>query len=323
MKLGIIGCGRIGSAVLERVLEEGWEIIAIARTSGIYALEGRKIDELNNWLEHFKKADIVCLCIDTSDKGETAYGYIKPLIEEGNSVVTCEKGALGNFFPELEPWLDKIGYRATVGGKTAMAYELRQKITTKTRQIFAVLNATLNYNFDGMGKGRLPEETTEESKGLGYAEPGAGGPLEVFNKEVTLDCPMKIATLFNAGLGNRFAPFIRARDLPVKPIDQDDLQRLIQEAHNRRYIVSISREDIKEDVIAGFKYTIGDWIISAGFKKKDESLLFRWLNPTGVDNALVIDEGREGKIGLIGPGAGPIPTRSSIMRDIEDFKGAL
>lgn len=57
-KIGLIGYGRIGKEVKKRVEQRGWVVLVIARTSGIYNPEGEKIDELRNWLEHFKKVDV-------------------------------------------------------------------------------------------------------------------------------------------------------------------------------------------------------------------------------------------------------------------------
>jgi len=315
MRVGIIGYGRMGSEFARSIRERGFEIGTIVRTSGVYTLDGEKVSELDDWLVHFRKIDIAALCIPTVDDGRTAFEYIAALVKKGIPVVTCEKGALGNYFSELKDWLDKIGFRASVGGKTGMASWLRENMTPTVREIHAVLNATMNFTFDGVGGGRILEQVIEEAKTLGYTEPKTVTPLEVINKETTGDIPMKTAILFNTGIGGRFGPFIKAKDIFPKLISEEDLRRLVREAASRRFVVSITKEDQEENVIGGFKQRFGNWIISAGFKLKEENPVFRWLNPKGVDNALVLYEGKYGKIGLIGEGAGSSPTVSSMIRD--------
>lgn len=321
MKVGVIGYGLIAKEVIRSVTERGWEIGPTARTSGIYDLKERKIDELSNWLEHFKRVDIACLCISTLDDGKAAYEYIKELVGNGIPVVTCEKGAVGNYFIEIEPLQSKIGLRATVGGKTGMALELRSRVNSKTRGIYAVLNATLNYMFSEVGRGRLFGQAAGKARKLGFADPGAFNPLEIINNESTRDIPMKVAILYNVGLGGRYGPLIRAKDISARPIRGDELDRLFEEADERRYIVSITKEERnREDIIGGFIHQVGQWTIIGGFREKSKCPLFRWLNPIGEDNALAIyDDGEAGRVGLIGEGAGPEPTVSSIIRDIEEL----
>ena len=312
IKVGIIGTGRIGTELLKRGTEKGWEIIT-ATASGVYAGEGEKIGELDNWFEYFRKLDIICLCIPTLDDGEIAFRYIKPLVENGKPVVTCEKGSLGNYFPELKPWIDKIGYSATVGGGTRLLHWLKERLTPGIKEIHLIINGTLNYIFDGLSRGRTLDEMVEEAKRLGYAEPGAHGLAEVINTEAGKDIPMKTSVLLNiCGFGE-----IRAKNIDVQTITEEDLKRLAKEAISRRYIVSITREENKEDMVGGFKFDLGGWHVSAGFKNCSNPLLLQLVLP-GVSNAALI-HGLDGIRLLKGPGAGAVSTVGSMMKDIENL----
>ncbi len=313
MKVGIIGMGRIGTELSERITQNGWELL-ITRTSGVYTFRKEKIAEPSDWLGCFKDLDIVCVCIPTLDDGRIAYEYIKGLLENDKPVVTCEKGALGNYFPELKHWINRIGYSATVGGGTRLLPWLRGRLTTGTKEVHLIINGTLNFIFDGLSRGRALDEMVAEAKTLGYAEPGAEKPSEVINTEANKDVPNKISVLLNTcGFGE-----VRAKEIDVKPISENDLKRLVREATFRRYIVSIMREANEEDVIGGFKFLVNDWHISAGFKNRSHNPLFLQLVPPGVNNAVLI-YGSDGTYILTGPGAGVIPTVGSIMRDIADL----
>ncbi len=317
MKIGIIGHGRIGSELSKRGLERSWDII-ITQPSGIYLKTPEKeilIDKPSHWLAHFLKVDIAALCIPTLDDGKIAFEYIKTLVEKGIPVVTSEKGALGNYFPELKTEIGKIGYSATVGGGTRLLHWLKERLSPGTKEVHLVINGTLNYIFDGLSRGRTLNEVVEEAKKLGYAEPGAQEALEVINTEACKDIPMKVSVLLNVcGFGE-----IRARDIKTQIVAEADLKKLVREAAFRRYIVSITREENEEDVVGGFKFQLDRWWVSGGFKNKTQNPLFLRLVPSGVNNAALV-YGEDGTYMLAGPGAGANPTvTGSVMRDIEDL----
>ena len=318
IKIGLIGYGKIGKEVGKRALQRGWTVPVIVEISGVYnSSMKQKIAEPSGWLDCFQKenVDIAVLCIPTLDEGTTAYNYIKNLVEKGIPIVSSEKGAIGNYFPELKPWMDKIGYSATVGGGTRLLHWLKERVTPNTKEIHLIINGTLNYIFDGLSRGRVLDEVVEETKKLGYAEPGAQEPIEVINTEAVKDIPMKTSALINiCGLGE-----IRAREIKVQNITEKDLGNLVREATFRRYIISITRGENKEDVIGGFKFKINNWYVSGGFKNRIHNPLFLQLIPPGVNNAALI-YGPNGTYILTGPGAGATPTvLGGIMPDIENL----
>jgi len=318
MKIGIVGAGNIGSELYRRALSLKWEIGFVLRTSGVYKNLDERIDDLENYQDYCNGLDLAFLAIPTNDDGKTAFDYMYSFLEKDIPVVTSEKGALSNYFPELEKWLheNRIGYSATVGGGTRLLGYAKERIGPNTEEIHLVPNGTLNHIFYEASKGKPIGEGVEDTKILGYAEPGAKTPLDVINKEATGDVPMKTSIFFNiCGLSPKR---IRAKDIKSHKITESELKRLIKESINRRYIVSITREDNEEDVIGGFKHQVDDWVISAGFKKIHENPLYLQLVPTGVNNSVLIYEGIYGIDGtyrLSGPGAGAGPTTSSMIKD--------
>ncbi|MBI2464280.1 hypothetical protein HYV57_04955 [Candidatus Peregrinibacteria bacterium] len=321
ISIGIIGKGNIGSEVYHKSQSNGWIVNWIAGSKGIFSdlSEKTKIAELKNYEQHLQGLDGIFLAIPTLDNGEAGFHYIKSSLNANVPVVTCEKGALSNYFLELEEAIknQQIGYSATVGGGSRLLRYLQERIGPQVQEIHAVVNGTLNYIFEGLSNGRSLGEVVEETKKLGYAEPGAKHPLEVIIKEAIGDVPMKASILFN--ICNLTNERMRTKDVKIETIEQNELKRLIKEATNRRYIVSITRDgNNEEDVIWGFKHKIDDWHISAGFKHVEDNPLFRNLIPSGVNNAILTSEGEFGKDGsyvLIGPGAGPGPTASSMIID--------
>lgn len=316
MKAGLVGAGLIGSTLADKLCKDGWEVGFAARRSGVYR-HGERLGDLDRYVEYCDGIDAAFLAIPTLDDGSTAHEYMRTFLERGIPVVTSEKGAMSNYFAELEASLDMIGYSATVGGGTRLLRYLREMSGSNVMEIHAVLNGTLNYIFDQVSRGRSLGEVVDETKRLGYAEPGAQNPLDVVNGELH-DVTMKTSILFNScGLA---AERMRARDIKHDELDDADLRRLVREAADRRFIVSVTMEDGDNDMIGGFTYCIGGWTINAGFRSVQENPVFRQLIPSGVNNALTVVEGEYGCDGtytLQGQGAGANPTTSSMIKDAE------
>jgi homoserine dehydrogenase len=319
-RIGFVGAGRIAQGLYPKILAKGWEVTAVVTRRGVFRdLElTKKIAEPERYPDYFE-VDAVCLLISTLDDGTAAFDYMRTFLERGVPVITSEKGALGNYFPELEKWLNKIGCNASVGGCTKMLEWAEERMDPEVEEVHAIVNGTLNYGFDGMAHGKTSYQVFEEAKSLGYAEPGPATSLEIVNKEACGDIPMKVAILFNKCFARYGGHLIRAREISPPPVSQDDLDQLIREVNKRRYIISLTKRKRREDVICGFIHQAGDWIISGGFKNKDENPLFLRLVPSGVHNAILLCKGEGGKNGtpcLIGEGAGVDPTTSTVMEDL-------
>jgi homoserine dehydrogenase len=238
-------------------------------------------------------------------------------------VITCEKGALSNYYAELEGAVrsHRIGYSASVGGGSGLLGYLQERMGPGVREVHAIVNGTLNYILEGLSRGRNLDEVVEETKILGYAEPRAKHPLEVFNKEGAGDVPMKASIQVN--LSNLTKDKMRAKDVKVQMIGPDQLERLVKEAASRRYVVSITRDaNDEEDVIWGFRHRIENWHISGGFRRIEDNPLLRELVPSGVNNAILVSEGfGRHDPPLWGPGAGAGPTAGAMMIDAERILG--
>ncbi len=184
------------------------------------------------------KPEAVFLTISTLDKGEAARDYILTCVNAGIPVITCEKGALAYHAGVLKPHLDKIGFNATVGGGTMMLGYLKGRhFENKQVDIYAVLNGTLNFIFDEIARGRSLGEACEEARRLGYAEPGANGPLSLINGECR-DVIMKTCVFFNTLLAKKM--FITPEYF--SPFEQtiEDLDELNEKGGNHRLVVSFS-----------------------------------------------------------------------------------
>lgn len=315
----LIGHGNIGSVLRERLLGLGHKVPFVVRSGGLYNDLEHRVGEKEEYKSYIGEVDAVCIAIKTTDDGKAAYGYMLSALKHGIPVVTSEKGALSNFPNELEPYIGRIGYSSTVGGNSEILQYGKQKMNGRVDGIHAIINGSLNYIFDELSKkGKNLYEVIKEAKRLGYTEPGAETPLEVINVE-EIDASMKIPILFKTlGLG-----IIKASDIHRSYIDELDLKELVIQARKRRYIVSVTKEYKKEDVIAESVDYINGWFISAGFKNTRDNPLFRQLMVNGTHNSILLyrETNENGGYSIIGktegPGAGPIPTTTAMIIDLQ------
>jgi len=323
-KAGIIGFGNIGKKLHEKLLENGWEVVFIVTSEYVFvgSIDVPK-DKNENWLQYCHGVAVVFLAIPTFDDGKTASTYITALTEKSIPVVTCEKGALANYFAELQPSLHRIGYSATVGGGSKMIHFLQGRFFSGIREVHAIINSTMNYIWDDLKMGNPLGHIVEEVKRLGYAEPGEKDPIKIILGEAGPDVTKKTSILFN--LCFRPQTILRAKDSDVV-LTEEMVRQAITEAMTRRFVVSFEREENfkeKDSDIIAFTHHREGWVISGGFKRTDNPLIARLCNAaTWVNNAVLTVEGEDGSGGIYlcaGPGAGASPVANAMIRDAEEL----
>lgn len=325
-RIGIIGFGKIGKHLYQQARQMGWNVVFVFTSKYVY-FDGRgeiseqPKDSLVNWQKYCENVDVVFLAIPTSDSGFTAQKYISFLAKRNIPIITCEKGALANYFSRLKLLLPKIGYGATVGGGSGMIYFLQQRFFSGMQEVHAILNGTLNYIFTDLAMGNPLGHIIEEVKMLGYAEPGKNNPIQLILNEACLDATKKAAILFNLCFGSPVP--LRARDIAVI-LDEEMVKDAIVQAADRRFVVSFYKADIfRPDTnnIPAFCHVIDRWVIKGGFVRMDNPLIARLCHATPwVNNGILTVEGNAGADGVYvsaGPGAGASPTTAAMIRDAE------
>lgn len=145
-KAGIIGFGNIGKKLREKLLENDWIVSLIVTSEHVFVNDlNVPKDKSENWLDYCHDIDIIFLAIPTVDDGRTALNFISAAVKKEIPIVTCEKGALSNYFAELKPILNSTGYSATVGGGSGMIHFLKRRFFSGMREVHAIVNSTMNY----------------------------------------------------------------------------------------------------------------------------------------------------------------------------------
>lgn len=300
MKAVVIGKGNIGKKLLEKL---GTSVKYVVDVDGIFSGD-EKVGSMEE-LDVIADVDVVFLAIPTFKGGEIAKKYMQYFIPKNIPVVTCEKGALGHCFACAESHLDMVGKSATVGGGTQMLKYLEDMKNENIKGVYGIVNGTMNFIADELSKGNTLHVAVNDAIEAGYTEPGATIPIDVFRAESLSDVPLKAVIIANVcGLGP-----LSFDELKVKDLTDEDVKTISEGKY--RLVVAISRE--VQEGIALVEHDLGSWNLYVGFIE-EEKLPFDCL-PSGVNNAMLVDLGADGKYTIIGPGAGPDATAAAMVRD--------
>ncbi len=313
MKVGIVGCGTVGSGVVKLLLENGKLIeertgkkieIAFVADRDTDKVKALGIPEELIVDDGLKALDRDCDVVVELIGGTTvAKEVILKALEKGKHVVTANKALLADYGEELfQKAREKrvsLKFEASVGGGIPVIKALREGlIGNRIKGIYGIINGTANFILTEMTqKGITFEEALCKARKLGYAE--ADPTLDIDG----YDAAHKIAVLSTIS----FCRWVKTKNVYV------------------RGIRDVTPLDIE---LAGeFGYRVKLLAIS---KLTDERLEVR-VHPTmipensilsnidGVYNACLVEGDFVGKTLYYGKGAGEKPTASAVVSDIVDI----
>ncbi len=321
-RAAIIGFGRIGKKLRQKLIVKGWDVVFVTTSKFLYTddLENYK-DSAENWQKYCADVNVAFVAVKEKDDGLNSLGLILKLREMNIKVILCAKAALANYQEELMPVMSGIRYSATVGGGSGIIHSLQERFFDDTQEVHVILNGTDNYALHDLAMGNPPGYIVEELLDLRYAE-GDGTLSEIIKEEAELDATKKASILFNTCFKSPI--ILRAKNIKVG-LTEEMVKRAMREARRRRFVVSFYRQDnfISEptDILA-FYHNIDGWVIKGGFVKMDNPYIARLCEATPwVHNGiLTVDgEGDAYETSLhVGLGAGPATTASAMVRDAEN-----
>lgn len=311
-RVGIIGTGKIARYLISRLKDMGIEICFSINRSNSSSLGTLLLKE---------KPVAVFLTISTPalDKGNAAKDYILQCVKNDIPVITCEKGAFAYHASALQPYLNKIGCSASVGGGTGIIPVIKSLKLDGDVEMEVVLNGTLNFIWHQIS-GKIPlNEACIEAGKLGYTEPGATNSLTLVNGEMR-DVLMKTCVLFNTVFSN--GRFITPHLFGKFELTKEDLEKLT-DGGDYRMIVSFSNKKTKKEIsYVGRKFDRywidGSWRISGGFRQIEPKENYSWI-PGGVGNAAHIIQNnfdQRSEYFFSGLGAGLKPTTDIMLDDL-------
>jgi len=331
-KIGLIGCGTVGSGLLE-LLEKRADYIAgkygvsfrllfttdaakgtafskdglnpralleiLEKGGSIDASPKNTPNDLASLLEE-AKPDIICEAAPTNYKtGEPGMGIITATLARGVNVVTCSKGALALDMAGLKGLAASKGvslrFESSVMSGTPLISLVRGPMAgCEISKAEGILNGTTNFILTKMESGMDYSEALAEATRLGYAEADPTGDVEGF------DAAVKVCILSAEFFGT--------------PMRLEDVRRT--------GITGVTSEDIKRAAAGG-----GRIKLIAGVKKEGDSVT-GYVSPEtvgldnplasapGATNAINITTDNLGVVTITGPGAGKMETAQGLLSDM-------
>ncbi|MGE6754383.1 homoserine dehydrogenase [Rossellomorea sp. NPDC071047] len=231
---------------------------------------------------------------------EPSYTYLTQAIEKGIHIVTANKAMFAKYGPEL---LEKakrkgvsVGFEATTAGGIPVIGSIRQLLkVNEIRQIQGILNGTSNFILSQMRKRGLAFDTALKiSQEKGYAEADPTNDIEGH------DAFYKLLILSQTAFG-RQPDWKNIRRKGISHLTAEWLQAAESFRLRFKHVGSLRRDSIDH------------------IKGEVEPILVHHTHPfygvEDVENAISLKGSLVGRITLLGPGAGKLPTGSAMVED--------
>lgn len=311
IRVGLLGLGTVGTGVV-RIVEGHQE--DLQRQTGLQ-LEIAKIlvqdpsksrsikiepSKLTTKPEDIIAASDIDVVVEVMGGIEPTKGYILQAIENGKHIVTANKDLMALHGPEILARAAEKGcdvfYEASVAGGIPIIRTLIEGFSSdRITKIMGIVNGTTNYILTKMSKeGAAYGDVLKEAQALGYAEADPTSDVE------GLDAARKMTILATLG----FRTDVALSDVEVKGISR------------------VSKEDIAygkrlgyEVKLMGIAERLGDSIsvsVQPTMVKRSHPL----ASVNGVYNAVYVYGEAVGETMFYGPGAGELPTATSIVADL-------
>ncbi|AKK20431.1 homoserine dehydrogenase [Candidatus Liberibacter africanus] len=312
LKIGVAGLGTVGSALI-RNIQEREEILKDTNQCSfvVSAVSARDkdIDRGINFLtaewfddplEMASKADIDVFVELIGGEGHPAYDSVNIALMRGCHVVTANKALIARYGNDLSLLAQKnkttLNFEASVAGGIPIIKVLKDSIEyDEVTRIYGIMNGTCNYILSHMhNSGMSFQDCLEEAKRCGYAEDNSEFDIN------GIDSTQKIAILSSIAFGtNTSVDGVYCEG--ISNITLEDI-RSAEDFGYRIKLLAMAQRKGKE--VIRYVYPV--------LLKYDSTMAL----VGSINNAVIIETGRLGKLTMIGPGAGGNPTASAVLGDI-------
>ena len=313
LKVALLGCGTVGSAVL-RLLEEQSDDLAarVGRRIEVVGIAVRRPDHhpgvpaalLTTDAEALVRRDDVDLVVEVIGGIEPARTLLMAAIESGKSVVSANKALLAEDGAALHAAAAKAGvdlyYEAAVAGAIPLLRPLRESLAgDQIRRVVGIVNGTTNYILSrmvetGAGFGEALAEATD----LGYAEADPTADVDGF------DAAAKAAILASLA----FHTPVTAADVyreGISAVTATDVARAAEIGCTVKLLAICERVSDEE----------GDSVAV-----RVHPAMIPTSHPLaavgGAFNAVFVEAEAAGELMFYGQGAGGEPTASAVLGDL-------
>jgi homoserine dehydrogenase len=313
LKVALLGCGTVGSAVLRLMGEQAEDLTArIGRPVEVAGIAVRRPDHHPDVPAHLLTTDAealvtredVDLVVEVIGGIEPARTLLMAAFESGKSVVSANKALLADDGPALHAAAAKAGvdlyYEAAVAGAIPLLRPLRESLAgDQLRRVVGIVNGTTNYILSRMVEtGAGFAEALAEATELGYAEADPTADVDGF------DAAAKAAILASLAFHT--------------PVGADDVYR--------EGISEITAADVAGAAEIGC--TVKLLAICERVSGPDGDSVAVRVHPAmiptthplasvgGAFNAVFVEAEAAGQLMFYGQGAGGEPTASAVLGDL-------
>jgi homoserine dehydrogenase len=225
LKVALLGCGTVGSAVLRLLGEQSGDLAArIGRSVEVAGIAVRRPSHHPDVPAHLLTTDAealvtradVDLVVEVIGGIEPARTLILAAFEAGKSVVTANKALLADDGPALHAAAAKAGvdlyYEAAVAGAIPLLRPLRESLAgDQLRRVVGIVNGTTNYILSRMSEtGAGFAEALAEATDLGYAEADPTADVDGFDAaakaailaSLAFHTPVSAADVYREGISS-------------------------------------------------------------------------------------------------------------------------
>ena len=308
MRLAVVGCGAVGTSVLELADEYGHDIVAVADSTGGVVDDGGL--EAGDVLSRKRSRGVVgsddpgaALAADydvlveatptTLGDAEPGFSNVRHALERDRHVVLANKGPVAERYDDVRALeSDSAGtvlFEATVGG----AIPVLSTVADRDGQVTAargVLNGTANFILSRMAaEGLGYDHVLAEAQDLGVAE--ADPAFDVDGTDAALKCVILANVLYDDSYTLADAEVEGIADLPGSALE-------------------LAAEDGRTIRLVG---EVSDGEVRVGPRLVPEN---GTLAVSGTLNIVQLETERAGRLNVSGRGAGGPETASAVLADV-------
>jgi homoserine dehydrogenase len=315
VKVGLLGCGTVGQAVVRSLIEGQ---ATIERASG-HRLEVGPIlvrdpsiprpgvDPALITTDPKRVLDdpSVAIVIEVMGGLDPALDYLRRALARGASVVTANKQLLARHGPELLLAAEQAGaelrFEASACAAIPVIKVLRESLlAAEITAVTGIVNGTTNFILTEMSRSGLGYSAAlTRAQELGYAEPD---PTEDVGGA---DAAAKMAILSSIAFHSR----VRMDDVPYEGIDRLHAED-IEHARSLGFVVKLL--GVARLLNGSVSVRVHPALVPVGH---------RLAAIGGPDNAVLLESRSTREIMLVGPGAGGDETASAVVADILSILG--
>ena len=313
VRVGVIGAGNVGSALVAMLLDESRFpalIEAVGAPLRLVAVAVRDTNKphpevpgelLTSDALSVATRDDVDLLVELAGGVDDAYRYVRAALESGKSVVTANKALIAAKGTELEAIarvknVDLI-FEAAVGGGIPILRALRTSLVgEKIQRVMGIVNGTTNFILSAMASdGAQYGDVLAEAQRLGYAEADPTADVEGF------DAAAKVTILSSLSFGTSLEGAAIARE-GISKITADD----VAFAKRHHFVIKL----------VGVAERVGEYGISMRVHPAMLPEAHPLASINGAFNAVFVEGAKAGPLMMMGQGAGGDPTASAVLGDI-------